>query len=607
VSIEAKHYCVKDLLDCGAVLPVGGNKKPLCSRGVRDAKVRSAWNGHWPKNAKTGIACGPMPGTDGRSLVVFDVDGPAGQASYDALSLPKTATFKTSRGQHYYFLVPGVVENKKLKELDVLGPRKYALVREEQDLGQEVTVLRAMPNLGNRAAQPCARATVLPPDGRDDSRSGRAFAMIKRLLRKGASDRTIVMNLLEDQGAIGEWAREREFDHLRNDLEKGKLELLTEGPANLRRVFEAIPTGLLGKSALTDSPYLLNEPVWGRPGTPRTGDWRNEDTLALQLWLQINGIAASKSTVEDAVALAAAHYPFHPVALWLDSLPAWGGKQLISFWLQMATNAEDTPYVRTVARKWLIAAVARAMQPGCQADNMLILEGEQGTGKTSLLRILAVREEWFNGDMPSIRDKDALMEAKVSWICLFDEMHELTHSEQGLIKQFITQTSDTYRASYDRRPSTHLRSCIFAGTRNPDGTGCCTDPSGARRFWPVLTGNQPFDLEWARSNRDQLWAEALHAWRSGERHWLTHEEQKTLAEPEQAQRYQPDAWQEVLEGRLMDTTETTAPACYGMLGLDIAKVAKPEANRVARCLKMLGFERKKARRDGKPCWVWVRQ
>ena len=52
-------------------------------------------------------------------------------------------------------------------------------------------------------------------------------------------------------------------------------------------------------------------------------------------------------------------------------------------------GAEDNIYVREVSRCWLLGAVARAYRPGCKFDFCLVMEGEQGIGKSKALEILS--------------------------------------------------------------------------------------------------------------------------------------------------------------------------------------------------------------------------
>ena len=56
----------------------------------------------------------------------------------------------------------------------------------------------------------------------------------------------------------------------------------------------------------------------------------------------------------------------------------WDGTPRVEFALP---GVEDSPHTRLVARKVLVAAVARTFEPGIKWDNMLMIYGREGIGK----------------------------------------------------------------------------------------------------------------------------------------------------------------------------------------------------------------------------------
>jgi predicted P-loop ATPase len=135
---------------------------------------------------------------------------------------------------------------------------------------------------------------------------------------------------------------------------------------------------------------MASGPVPGeaRPG-PYPRLWRDTDDSLLRIWLESAGARAATALVREAVAVLGDRRRRHPVRDWLDALPQWDGRERVPSWLIDYCGSTDTPYHRSVGAAWLVQAVARVREPGCQADGCLILEGEQGVGKSTLLRTLA--------------------------------------------------------------------------------------------------------------------------------------------------------------------------------------------------------------------------
>ena len=87
-----------------------------------------------------------------------------------------------------------------------------------------------------------------------------------------------------------------------------------------------------------------------------------------------------------------------PSAGLLNSLH-WDGKNRLETWLHVYLGAPDTEYTAGIGRMFLIAMVARICAPGCKADYMLILEGEQGLGKSTACAVLA--GSWYRTTCPT--------------------------------------------------------------------------------------------------------------------------------------------------------------------------------------------------------------
>lgn len=275
---------------------------------------------------------------------------------------------------------------------------------------------------------------------------------------------------------------------------------------------------------------FVHSPPWREAKNAEA--WRDEDTTGLILWLQTHNIEARfRGAVWDSVALVARDTNLHPVRQYLRSC-TWDGTLRIDNWLQKYLGVTGNPaYITAVSRKFLISAVARIEAPGCQVDHALILEGPQGIGKSSAARILARRREWFCDSMPDLRSKDAAIQLAGAWIIELSELAALRRAEVESVKAFISRCVDRYRPPYGRTTLDVPRQGVFFGSTNEQSY--LRDRTGNRRFWPVQCGR--IDLDALTIDRDQLWAEAFHAFGMQEPWHLTAEE-SALAADEQGAR-----------------------------------------------------------------------
>jgi len=197
---------------------------------------------------------------------------------------------------------------------------------------------------------------------------------------------------------------------------------------------------------------------------------------------------------------------------WLKSLE-WDGAARLDKMLPEAFGTEDNDYHRQVGKNFIMSIVARVLDPGCQQDHVPIFEGEQGTRKSSMLRVIG--GDWFAEVTADMKDKDFLQNMRGKMLLEIGELAAMSKHEQEKVKQVITNRSDTYRASYGRMSGTYDRQCTFAGTTNRNDW--VRDETGARRYWRVITGELKPD--WVLERRDQIFAEAVHRYNSGECYW----------------------------------------------------------------------------------------
>jgi putative DNA primase/helicase len=280
-------------------------------------------------------------------------------------------------------------------------------------------------------------------------------------------------------------------------------------------------------------------------------------------------------SLRRASTFVARDHRYHPVLNYLSRC-TWDRKPRLDTWAIRYLGAEDTPYVRAVAGRWLISAVARVHEPGCKADDVLILEGRQGLGKSTALKTLA--QPWFSDEIASLGTKDAAMQVAGVWIVELAELDSMSRGDIGKVKAFVSRTTDRFRPPYGHRVVQQPRQSIFAGSVNH--TDYLRDETGARRFWPV--GCTKIDLTALGNDRDQLWGEAAHRYRRGACWWLT-PELTALAEEVQRGRYQADAWQATVEKYIANKVSVTLTEVLDQaLQLPLQRWSQAEQNRKRR-------------------------
>jgi predicted P-loop ATPase len=325
------------------------------------------------------------------------------------------------------------------------------------------------------------------------------------------------------------------------------------------------------------------------PSIPRP--IKDADVLAIQEAMQQTGLRRiGKPIAQDAIQLRSEQDRYHPVLDYLNSLQ-WDGEKRINGWLGRYLGVEGNPYSDTIGELFLIALVARIMQPGCKADYMLILEGPQGALKSSACRVLA--GEWFSDNLPDLSRGDAVrlsMHLRGKWLIEIAEMSSFSSAEAHTLKEFLTQTEERYIPKYGRFEVSEPRQCLFVGSTN-EGT-YLRDATGARRFWPVEVGE--IKLSELIADRDQLIAEALTMFRAGAPWWPSREFEQAHIAPQQAARYEEDVWQAEVEDWLSRENIrrcTVNQILRGALSSAVSQISVREQRRVIAILKQIGWKR----------------
>ena len=290
---------------------------------------------------------------------------------------------------------------------------------------------------------------------------------------------------------------------------------------NVRIILEHDPL-LKGKFALNEFAgrgEVLGSLPWDKREKRRL--WDDNDNQGLYWYLERVYKISGNGKVDGALSLHSNAHAFNDVKDYLKGLQGkWDGVPRLDSLFIDYLGAKDTAYNRAITRKAFTAAVARAMTPGCKYDNMVILAGPQGIGKSTLLDKMS--RGWFNDSIRTFEGKEASELLQGVWLVEVSELDAFRRTDVSRIKQFLSLRADRFRAAYGRNVKELPRTCIFFGTTNT--AEYLQDTTGNRRFWPIDTGEQRHTKSVWRDldpEIDQLWAEAYVRWQAGEPLYLT--------------------------------------------------------------------------------------
>lgn len=291
---------------------------------------------------------------------------------------------------------------------------------------------------------------------------------------------------------------------------------------NVMLILEHDPR-IRGKFALnefTGRGEILDVLPWSTGGKETRRMWSDTDSNALYWWMEKTWGITGRGNIDSALDIHAKLHAFNPVVDYLTGIK-WDRRPRLDTLFIDYLGAEDTPYTRAVTRKAFTAAVARAMTPGCKYDNMLILCGPQGIGKSTILDKMS--HGWFNDSIRTFEGKEASELLQGVWIIEVAELDAFRRTDVSCIKQFLSLTSDRYRQAYGRNVTEFKRRCVFFGTCN--NIDFLQDTTGNRRFWPVDTRAQmptkDVFTDLTSDEIDQVWAEAYFRFITGEQIFLS--------------------------------------------------------------------------------------
>lgn len=346
-----------------------------------------------------------------------------------------------------------------------------------------------------------------------------------------ASDKKVLVTLGQEKMQ----AAQEDFDIVVEDEEVstewlGKLEYTEQGKLrstinNFSLIIENEPVlkNKIAYNEFSNRAVVVGKLPWR--AEDNLSDWCDTDDSGLREFIEKYYNISSTAKCADALALCFERHRFHPIKEYLNSL-VWDEQERVNTLFIDYLGAEDNNYVKTVARKILVAAVARVFNPGCKFDNMPVLSGPQGIGKSTIIKRLG--QQWYSDSLTTVNGKEAYEQLQGVWILEMGEMMATKKADIEATKHFLSKTEDIYRVAYGRRISRFPRQCVFIGTTND--REFLRDKTGNRRFWPIDVGinkraKSVFD-DLTEYEINQIWAEALVMYKNGEKLYLTGEEEK---------------------------------------------------------------------------------
>ena len=287
---------------------------------------------------------------------------------------------------------------------------------------------------------------------------------------------------------------------------------------NCLTVFQRDPllSGAIAYNILTDRKDIIKPIGFHRESTALN----DTDMKYLLLYLEETYGLTNEKKIDNAIGIVANENKYHPIRDYLNTL-VWDGTERIRFCLRHFLGADADDYTYEALKLFLLGAISRAFQPGCKFEIMLCLVGGQGAGKSTFFRLLAGRDEWFSDDLKKLDDENVYRKLQWHWIIEMSEMIATANAKSiEEIKSFLSRQKETYKVPYETHPADRLRQCVFGGTTNRQDV-LPRDRTGNRRFLPVTVyperaGVHILDDEAAaRAYIDQMWAEAMTIYRSG--------------------------------------------------------------------------------------------
>ena len=398
------------------------------------------------------------------------------------------------------------------------------------------------------------------------------------------------------------------------DTENGKME-----PASLHNIMVYLRhnrkySGLFRYDRFSGRVILHREPFWQSllEEQFKVCAIKDEHYDYIEESMEIEGLAPNDGKIRRGIYTVAKANWINPPLEYFNKLH-WDRIPRLEKWLVNYLGADgDTEYLAAVGMAWLVAGVARIYEPGCKAENMLVLEGIQGVKKSTALSILANigsggdEESYFCDTLgfDEIKEKDTVLKTKGKLIVEMADMAGWGDREKETVKQWMSVQTDEIRVPYGREMEKFPRQFILAGSTNE--SHWLKDQTGNRRFWPVKCGD--IDIEALKRDREQLWAEAVHIYKTKAVWWIGRENPVWIkAEAEQDDRLLEDIWYHPIQQFVKTQNFVTVKEILESMKIEVKDQTRKQQTQVSGVLKRLKFVSKKKRIGGIAVQGWERE
>ena len=358
--------------------------------------------------------------------------------------------------------------------------------------------------------------------------------------------------------------------------------------SNVVRILKEDPffVGAIRLNELTERIDIARDLGWRREG-----DILNDTDMAyITLYIEENYGISNSNVIEKAIQIIANENRYHPIKDLLNDL-VWDGTNRLEDMLSHFFGVEKSELTTESIKLFMLGAVCRVFDPGCKFETSICLVGDQGAGKSTLFRFLAIKDEYFSDDLKRLDDEKIVVKLQGHWIVEMPEMLATLNSRRvEEIKSFLSRQKDTYRTPYEKHPKDRRRQCVFGGTSNKMEV-LPMDKSGNRRIIPIETHMDKAEVH-ILDNEDesreyilQVWAEIMEIYKSG-RFSLTLPRHLQAELAKYQERFTPeDNDQESIEDFLANTREKYV--CVKMLAYEALgysqydQLKKSDCNRIS--------------------------
>lgn len=275
--------------------------------------------------------------------------------------------------------------------------------------------------------------------------------------------------------------------------------------------------GNIKRNDLTNQVDIVCDMPWERRSIVLT----DTDFNNICLYLERSYSLIKDTQIKKAIDIVSSNNHYHPIKVYLESLK-WDGVERIKDLFPKYLGAERSDYVYEATKLMLLGAISRICNPGCKFEYMVCVAGNQGVGKSTFFRFLAIKDDWFSDDLRRIDDDNVYRKLQGHWFIEMAEMLATSNAKSiEEIKAFISRQKETYKIPYETHPEDRPRQCIFVGTSN-SMSFLPFDRTGNRRFIPIQTDETKADkhpLDDEKECREfiiKCWAEAMHIYKTGE-------------------------------------------------------------------------------------------